>query len=160
MNVELVYTQNTVRVPRSCTLAQAAELMRDKHVGTLLVTAEEPDEANVLGIITDRDLVVRAMARDVRPGEATVGEFMTKELETVSKKASLADAMELMRTSGVRRLAVTDQACAIVGLVSLDDIVEPLAAELSAFAAVIRTELYREVMRQGQRPGAISVPVS
>jgi CBS domain-containing protein len=151
MNIDLLYSRNIIRAPASCTLLRAAALMRDKHIGALLVTADAPDEGNVLGVITDRDLVVRAMAQDVRPGEATIGEFMTRALVMVPNTASVYEAMETMRTSGVRRLGVTDGDGAVVGVVSLDDIIEPLAAELSAFAGVVRTERFREVMRPGAR---------
>ncbi len=147
MNVDLLYSRNVYRAPASCTLFRAAGIMRDKHVGSLLVTDEPPRDARVLGVITDRDLVVRAMAHDVRPDQATIGEFMTRALVMVPKTATLFEAMETMRASGVRRLGVTDEGGEVVGVVSLDDIVEPLAAELSAFAGVVRTERFREVMR-------------
>ncbi len=147
MNIDMLYSRNLYRAPASCTLHRAAGIMRDKHVGALLVTGEAPGDARVLGLITDRDLVVRAMAQDARPDQATIGEFMTRALIMVSKDASLYEAMETMRASGVRRLGVTDSDGEVVGVVSLDDIVEPLAAELSAFAGVVRTERFREVMR-------------
>ncbi len=147
MNIDMLYSRNIYRAPASCTLFRAAGIMRDKHVGSLLVTDEAPRDARVLGVITDRDLVVRAMAHDVRPDQATIGEFMTRSLVMVPKTASLYEAMETMRASGVRRLGVTDEEGEVIGVVSLDDIVEPLAAELSAFAGVVRTERFREVMR-------------
>ena len=147
MNIDMLYSRNIYRAPASCTLFRAAGIMRDKHVGALLVTADAPGDARVVGLITDRDLVVRAMAQDARPDQATIGEFMTRALIMVSRDASLYEAMETMRASGVRRLGVTDQDGEVVGVVSLDDIVEPLAAELSAFAGVVRTERFREVMR-------------
>ena len=150
MNVDMVYSRNIVRAPASCTLLAAAGLMRDNHIGSLLVTGEAPQEASVLGVITDRDLVVRAMAHNVVPAEATVGQFMTRELVMVPSTATVYEAMETMRTSGVRRLGVTDADGELVGVLSLDDIVEPLAAELSAFAGVVRTERFREVMKPGR----------
>ena len=143
MNIDMLYSRNIYRAPASCTLFRAAGIMRDKHIGALLVTAEAPGDARVLGVITDRDLVVRAMAQDAPPDKATIGEFMTRALVMVPKGATLYEAMETMRTSGVRRLGVTDDEGEVVGVVSLDDIVEPLAAELSAFAGVVRTERFR-----------------
>jgi CBS domain-containing protein len=156
MNVDSLYSRNVVRAPASCTLWYAAALMRDRHVGALLVTGEAPHEDEVMGVITDRDLVVRAMAEDVRPGEATVAQFMTRALVMVPKSASVYEAMEIMRSSGVRRLGVTDANGEVVGVVSLDDIAEPLAAELASFAGVVRTERIRETLRSGEplQPGA------
>lgn len=152
MNINLLYSRNLVRAPASCTLAQAAALMRDNHVGSILVTAEDAGVQKVLGVVTDRDLVVRAMAEDVKPGSAAIGDFMTRPVVMIPENASSYEAMEVMRTSGVRRLGISDGSGELIGVVSLDDIVEPLAAELSAFAGVVRTERYREVMHREPRP--------
>jgi CBS domain-containing protein len=152
MNINLLYSRNLVRAPASCTLMQAATLMRDNHVGALLVTEGDGRHGKVLGVITDRDLVVRAVAEDVKPGCANIGQFMTHTVVMIPENASSYEAMEVMRTSGVRRLGVTDANGELVGVVSLDDIAEPLAAELSAFAGVMRTERFREVMHQEPRP--------
>ncbi|HZP91562.1 MAG TPA: CBS domain-containing protein [Burkholderiales bacterium] len=140
MNVERIYSRNIVRVPRSSTLRDAAILMRDYHVGALLVTEDAPNEDRVMGIVTDRDLVLQAMAEGIGPDDATIGEVMTPDLVTIEGEADLHEAMETMRENGVRRLAVTADSGALVGVVSFDDVVDALAAEVGSLAGILKSE--------------------
>src|SRR5574342_404840 len=100
MRVEQVLTPNVVRAPRSATLVEAARLMRDRHVGALLVTEDEPHGATFAGIVTDRDLVTQAVADGIVPRECTIGEIMTPTIATVAPGATLSDALEIMRNRG------------------------------------------------------------
>ena len=142
MKVERVYTRSVVGVPRSCRLKDAAALMHKAHVGTLLV--REGDEAAVEGFITDRDIVVQAVAQDLSPRETTVGEVMTPMVATVPATAELLEAIEMMRNAGIRRLVVTNGENQISGIVSMDDVIDGVAAELSNLAGVLRSERARE----------------
>ena len=151
MNVDRIFTQNAIRIPRSATLADAAALMRDHHVGALLVTEDAADNHRVLGIVTDRDLVIQAVAEGVAPRECTVGEVMTRALATVQRSADLREALEAMRRNGVRRLAVVDGIGEPVGMVSMDDILAALGTELASLAAVVRSELDHEIARKANR---------
>lgn len=160
MNVGQIHSPNLVRVPRSGSLHQAALLMRQHHVGALLVTADPPDNARVIGIVTDRDLVLRGLAMGIGPGDAALGDLLTGGLVTIDAEAGLRDAVEVMRREGVRRLGVTDQRSELVGLVSFDDLVDAIAArfaqsaanasdlavaaEMEALAGILRTERVRE----------------
>jgi CBS domain-containing protein len=144
MSIERVYTRNVVGAGRSTSLQQTALLMREHHVGTLLVTEDEPNENKAIGIVTDRDLVVHAMAEGIMPDEMSVQDVMTPGLASVSAKADLHEALETMRTGGLRRLLVAGDDGEIAGIISLDDIVDALAADLSSLAGVIRSERERE----------------
>ena len=154
MNVARIYTRTVVSVPRSHTLQQAAVLMRRYHVGALLVTEDEPNVERAIGIVTDRDLVVQAMAEGVHPGEVCVDEVMTPEIAVVAEAADAHEAMVTMRDRGVRRLAVTGGGGAVVGILSLDDIVDAMSIELDNLAGVIRSERGREIE---QRSDVVSV---
>jgi CBS domain-containing protein len=134
MNVGEIRSRNIVRAPRSCALLQAAILMRQHHVGALLVTEDPPNDDRVVGIVTDRDLVLRAMALGLGPGDATLGDVMSSELTTIRADSLLHDAIEEMRRQGVRRLGVTAEDGALVGLISFDDVVDAIAARLAASA--------------------------
>ena len=147
MRVEQVLTPTLVRTHRSTTLAEAAMLMRERHIGTLLVTEDEPQSDVYVGIVTDRDMVVRAVADGVAPKECTVGEIMTSGLATIAPHATLSDALEAMRSRGVRRLVVAHDDGRPVGLVSLDDIVDALGMELAGVSRILRSELQREIGR-------------
>jgi len=152
MNVARIYTRSVVSVPRSSSLQQAAALMRQYHVGALLVTEDAPGTDQAIGIITDRDLVMQAMAEGVGPDDLTVDEVMTPEIAGVAESADAHEAMVTMRELGVRRLAVTGQGGALVGILSFDDIVDALSIEMESLAGVIRSERGREVEELGAAP--------
>jgi len=149
VNVARMCTRSVVSVPRSSTLQQTAELMRRYHVGALLVTEDEPNTDHAIGIVTDRDLVVQAVAEGVDPQDATVDEVMTPEITGVSELADAHEAMVVMREAGVRRLAVTGEGGALVGILSFDDIVDALSIELENLAGVIRSERGKEIDQLG-----------
>jgi len=150
VNVARIYTRSVVSVPRSSSLQQAAVLMRQYHVGALLVTEDEPDTDRAIGIVTDRDLVVQAMAEGIGPEALTVDEVMTPEIAGVAESADAHEAMVTMRELGVRRLAVTGEGGALIGILSFDDIVDALSVEMSSLAGVIRSERGREVDERGE----------
>ncbi len=152
MKVARIYTRNVVSAARSSTLQEAALLMRDRHVGSLLVSEDEPSGDHAIGIVTDRDMAVLAVAEGFDPQETTLSDIMTPEIAAISRDADAHEAMAVMRKFGVRRLAVTGEDGSIVGVLSLDDVVDALAVELGALADVIRSERDREAVQF--EPGA------
>jgi CBS domain-containing protein len=151
MNVNRIYSRKIVSVPRSANLGDAASRMKAYHVGALLVTEDGPSESRGVGIVTDRDLVLYALAEGIGPTDASVNDVMTRGLATVSRDASLHEAAEAMRVSGVRRLGVSDADGMLIGIVSMDDIVEGIAAELASLAQALRIEREREQAREFNR---------
>ncbi len=145
MKVERVFTRAIVGVPESCDLRDAAAMMHKYHVGSLLVTGDQPHDTTVVGFVTDRDIVVQAVAMDISPREITVGDVMTPVVATVPETADIFEALETMRSGGMRRLVVTDADNRIAGFLSLDDIVDGLAAELASVSALLKTERAREI---------------
>lgn len=145
MKVDRVFTRSIVGVPESCDLRDAAAMMHKYHVGALLVTGSPPGDTTVVGFVTDRDIVVQAVAMDISPREITVGDVMTPVVATIPDTADLFEALETMRGGGMRRLVVVDAENRIAGFVSLDDIVDGLAAELASVAALIKNERTREI---------------
>lgn len=149
MNIERVFSRNTVRTRTSATLEQAAKLMRDRHVGALLVTEDAP-QVRPVGVVTDRDLVIRALAEGAGACDRTIGEVMSRALATVSRSADVFEALEIMRANGMRRLAVTEPDGAVTGIVSFDDIVGAIAAELASLSGILGSDLPHEVGREGE----------
>jgi CBS domain-containing protein len=116
---------------------QAAAKMRADHVGDLVVVTENQRGIRVpVGIITDRDLVVEVLAQKVDPETISVREFVTEGCLCISEQAGIGDAVTLMRESGVRRLPVTDERGALVGIVTADDLALALAREQIRLAEV------------------------
>ena len=105
-------------------------------------------------IVTDRDLVLQAMANGRGPADVVVGDVMSQGLAAVKESADVFEAIETMRTCGVRRLAVADANGALLGVISRDDVVAALGVELGGLASVVSTELKAE-REQGQRAPVI-----
>lgn len=144
MKVERVYTRGLVGVPKSATLVEAAETMRSHHVGALLVTEGPLAGDAIIGILTDRDIVVQAIADGCDPNTLTAGIIMSPVVATVRDSADLHEALELMRAGGMRRLVVADGADTIVGILSIDDVIDGLAADLASLAALVKRGPVRE----------------
>src|SRR5262245_10661220 len=115
----------------------AADRMNSRNVGTLLVL--DPHE-QPLGIITDRDLAVRVLAKGKDPFATTVGDVMTHIPKTIHEDAPVEQAIEIMRSGPFRRLPVVDDAGKLVGLLSIDDILDVLAEEFRDIGALLKAE--------------------
>lgn len=115
----------------------AARRMNDRGVGTLVVVdaGREP-----IGMLTDRDLTVRVLAKGRDPVLTTVRDVMTPDPETVTECTSLEDALRVMRKGPCRRVPVVDGQGRLVGLLSLDDILELLASEFNSIRGLMRNE--------------------
>lgn len=138
MNVRDLCRPRVVTVDRSASLAEAAQLMRSHHVGALLVTDEASGHAVVSGIVTDRDLALEGLARAAGEPPLRVGDIARPHLVAVRADAPLAQAVRLMQEHGVRRLMVVEGEGRVGGVLSIDDVVDALAAQLGAVAAALR----------------------
>jgi CBS domain-containing protein len=119
-------------------VTEAAILMRNEDVGSVVVVDEE---RRPIGIITDRDIVVSAVADRKNPEEMTVGELMlrkpiSRELVTVDEDEDVFDILEVLARNSIRRVPVV-RGEKLVGIVSVDDIVVVVATELSNLASVL-----------------------
>jgi CBS domain-containing protein len=113
-----VMTKEVVYLPAETTLDEAAKAMRSRDIGDVVVT-EGPTLA---GLVTDRDIVVRAVADGRDPKATRVGEIATRDLVMIQDTASTSEAASMMRDRAVRRLLVCDANRALVGVVSLGDL--------------------------------------
>jgi CBS domain-containing protein len=144
MTVEAVFTPSLVKATRATSVRDAARLMRKHHVGALILTDVGLERDKPVGIVTDRDIVIKAVAEGVPP-DTPVEQVMTQALATVLRTDTLQHALEVMRTRGVRRLAVAEAGGELAGFISIDDIVDQLAAEVAGVHGVIGSELSREM---------------
>jgi len=115
---------------------EVAQLIRYHHVGDLIVAETRDRLLRPLGVVTDRDLVVKVLAEGVGAETLTAGDLMTRELVCAEDSELLHEAIHRMREHGVRRLPVVDAAGQLVGVLSADDVVEFLAEELSGVARI------------------------
>ena len=116
--------------------------MREKHIGYLVVVDPEVVDQSLrpVGVLTDRDIVVSVVARETDPRALRVGDVMTQQPVTVGSAEPVERALREMRRIGVRRLPVVGQRGGLVGVLSLDDVLEVLAGELQNIAGSIRNE--------------------
>lgn len=142
MNVGDLCQRTVVTIGVDDDLLQAARLMREKHVGYLIVI-EPPSpaaDAKPVGVLTDRDIVVSVVACAADPATLRVGDVMTTQPLTVSDQAGLPVALEQMRRIGVRRLPVVGHRGELTGVLSIDDALASLTTELESITASIRKE--------------------
>lgn len=138
MTVGDICTRSVVTAHPDETVVEAAKRMRDRHVGDLLVT---DTQARPTGILTDRDIVVSAVAQSPDKLESLlVGDVMSRDVLTVRTGETLDEALKMMRGRGVRRLPVVSADGRLEGLVAFDDILEVMSEELGELVALVARE--------------------
>ena len=154
MNLGSICKRHLVTVDGASTLQQAAQLMREHHVGALVVIEADDAGQRVSGVVTDRDLAIEVLSRGGDGAHVAVGRIASGRLVGAPEEATLDEAVATMQASGVRRLLVHDADGHLVGLVSFDDLLPACLAPLSGLAEVIRKGLEREVAERS----AIAAP--
>lgn len=129
---------------RSTPLPAAAQRMREQHVGCLVVVEEAALGRRVVGMLTDRDIVTAVIAKAVDPGKLRVEDVMSAEVITAAEATPFAELLATMRRQGLRRLPVVDAKGMLVGLITLDDLLEVLAEQMRTLVRAIGTEQQRE----------------
>lgn len=148
MPIAQICSRGVVIASPDDSLRTVAELMRVHHVGSVIVTRDDAGLCRPLGIITDRDIVLALVAKDVSPDAVSAGDVMSEPLETIDENDEVWTALERMRSRGVRRLPVLGAQGELVGIVSADDLLELVAEELSGLARIIGREQRLEVSRR------------
>jgi CBS domain-containing protein len=130
-----ICSKDVATVEPKASLRTAAGLMRERHVGALLVV----EGSRPVGIVTDRDIVVAVVAvPGARPEGIRVCDVMPAQLVTIRDSDGVFEALQKMAHEGVRRLPVVDGHGDLVGIVTSDDILRALATELASFAAALQ----------------------
>lgn len=148
MPIGEICNREAIIVQRDDTVLQAAKLMRQHHVGDLLAVEERDGRRVPVGIVTDRDLVVEIIAPELDSAVITVGDIMVTKLATVKESSGVFEAIQYMRSKGIRRLPVVDDDGGLVGIVTLDDLLVLLANELGALARLVEREQKNESSRR------------
>jgi CBS domain-containing protein len=137
-------------IPAEATALAAARCMRDERVGCLPVT----DNGRLVGIVTDRDLVVRCMADDDEPGKTAVSRVMSVETVCCDETQTEDEALALMRQHGLMRLPVLNRKGALVGLVSRRDLLTNLSTKQPH-----KVSFYKELMSSDGHHRQVAVHV-
>ncbi|WP_018722530.1 CBS domain-containing protein [Salinispora fenicalii] len=113
-----VMTKQVIYLPMETTLDEAARVMKEADIGDVVAT----DGATLAGVLTDRDIVVRAVAQRSDPARTTIDSIITREVVMIEQNCTVGEAAALMRERGVRRVLVCDNERKLVGIVSLGDL--------------------------------------
>lgn len=120
-----------------------ARLMRERHVGDVIVVEDDEDQTPV-GVVTDRDIVIEVLGRERDPAKVCAREIMRKPVVIARTTEDAAQAIERMKAHGVRRIPVMDEQRKLAGIVCLDDLLKQVAAEAGALVDIISREQDRE----------------
>ncbi|NUY31082.1 CBS domain-containing protein [Paraburkholderia sp. JPY303] len=136
MNTGTICTRDVTVCGRQATILEAAQLMREQHVGDIVVVETIGGRNVPVGMLTDRDIVLAIVAKQANSEKIFVNDVMSSPPALVDAGDDLWLAASRMRLNGVRRLPVVDAAGALTGIVSLDDLLEAVAGLLSELALV------------------------
>lgn len=144
MLVGKICNREVVFVEPDNSIAEAARLMREYHVGGLVVVKEKSGKRVPVGIITDRDLVIEVIAEGVGMADITVGDIMSNQLVTARESDDLLETIKMMRAKGIRRLPVIDDDGALAGILTVDDLIDLFSEQIADLARLIAFEQRRE----------------
>lgn len=152
MTVGRICQRLVTGVHRSDGVVRAAQLMRSRHVGYLVVVESLPGGAvRPVGVLTGRDIVVTVIAREVDPRTLCVGDIMTSAPVTVGENDSVEDALQQMRQLGLRRLPVVNHRGELVGVLAADDALKVVAGNRFDIVDTFRNERRLETLPNGRR---------
>jgi predicted transcriptional regulator len=135
-------TKDVVCIVRGASLREAAQLMKSRHVGALVVT-EKTGRKNPIGIITDRDIVIGAVALNLVP-VCNVDDLMSMNVVRANRNDSILDVVRLMESEKVRRIVIVDDHDNVYGIVSADDILRLISQEVTALANLMVSQIDKE----------------
>ncbi len=153
MSVGQICKRNPVTCARDAEIREVVGLMRERGVGSVIVVQELTGEMRPYGIITDRDLVVRAISAGEDINSLTIGDVATTDVRVAREHDSIGEAIHIMREAGIKRLPVVDALGILIGIVSGDDLLLHLANEVQELAALFARNVTETT------PDPIPIPV-
>ena len=132
--------RTTCKVTKDATVRRVARILRDEHVGSVFVVENE----RPLGVVTDRDVAVRVLAKGLDPDRVRAGEIMSAPAFTLPLTADIDEAAAGMRRHGVRRIAVVTPDGRLYGVIAMDDLLIRFARQFSVLSRTVRKEQQNE----------------
>lgn len=132
MLVREAMVKNPITVGPSASLIEAAKLIRDKEIGSVIIV----DKGKVLGIATERDLVRRVIAEGKDPKTVKIGDVMSSPVVFINPNEDVVDAAQLMKQKGIRRLVVMD-GDKLVGIITSDDLARNMKRAVEEMATTL-----------------------
>lgn len=148
MNIGKYCVRNVVTAHRDCNIQEAAGLMRQHHVGSLVIVSGDSSDARPVGMLTDRDIVVEVLGEGVSPDTVNVEDIMTRSPLVAEENDDIFSTMERMRVKGVRRIPVTDSLGVLVGITTTDDLLRVIYEEMGNLVSLISREQAEETRKR------------
>lgn len=136
-----ICNRNVVTIEPDDTLLEAAQIMKKENVGSLVV--KETVSSKPMGLITDRDIVSTAVANEIDARQLLVKDVMTRSVVVAKSTDGVYETLKLMRQEGIRRIPVVQPNGKLCGIVSFDDLLDLLSAELRIMAEVAKNQSSR-----------------
>lgn len=133
-------TTDVVCCGRDAKVSELAFLMRDRHVGDVVVVDEQDDDKLPVGLITDRDITVKVIGIGLDPDLVRAHDVMQMPLVCADVLEDSSLAIERMQHHGIRRLPVTAERGRLVGIVTLDDLLRIAVADIQALLGIVVKE--------------------
>lgn len=140
--------RDVVVIEKTASVTEAAALMREKHVGSVVVVDGKEGARRPVGMLTDRDIVIEFVSQGVSPDEVEAGDAVGPKLVTISEDTALYETIELMLKNGVRRVPVVDADGLLVGLFASDDALELLSEQLQHLVWLVSKQQRQETHRR------------
>lgn len=132
--------RDVVIVGRKDSIIKAAQLMRKEHVGDVLVVESRNGERIPVGILTDRDIVIEVIAEETPLDSITIEDVMSYKLVTSKEDDDLMTTIKRMRMNGIRRIPIVNQAGGLIGVLSVDDVLDVITEQLMDVDQIIENE--------------------
>lgn len=148
MSIGEICNREVIIANKENSIFEAAQLMREHHVGDVVVVEQRGEQRVPVGILTDRDIVIEIVAKAVDAQSVTVGEAMSSDLLTAEEGDQLTDLIQQMQGKGVRRVPIVNSSGGLVGIVTVDDLIDLMADQLTSLVGLIQREEHREEHRR------------
>jgi len=136
--------RSVISIDSSMDIAAAAQLMRERHVGYLIVYKLGDELRHPIGVLTDRDIVLEITAAKVDPSVLKVEDVMTRQPLIATDTDELNDVLQAMRLAGIRRVPVVDVRGALTGVIAIDDVLDVITGWLCEITGSIKSEQRQE----------------
>jgi predicted transcriptional regulator len=144
MQIGEICRREVVTIDKSASILDAARLMRSEHVGDLIVADGDGERCRPLSIVTDRDLVVELLAKEVDLDSVNVGDVASPRMVTAPSDADLLETLRLMSVKGVRRIPVLDSEGYLFGILSAGEVLDTIKDQLTLLQALSSRRIERE----------------
>jgi len=144
MKVGEICKRAVTAIDNSMDIHAAADLMRQRHVGFLIVYRCGDELRRPIGVLTDRDIVVEVVAKKVDPAALTVEDLMTRQPLVANETEELGDVLQAMRMAGIRRVPVVDMRGALTGVIAIDDAFDVITGFMCDITGSVKNEQRHE----------------